>query len=117
MKSKSFTLLLLLVFSLFSAGQVQGSEKYTENVQAADRQLLLENYGEAADLYNQAKSYATNVNEKSYIHYRLGSIYMRLNDKIKAQQEWRDGLDLLEREGVHSGIEFHLKQALLNNGL
>ena len=117
MKIKSFGLVFLMVFSLFSVAHAQGGEQFAENVQAADQQLLLENYSDAADLYNQAKSHAQNASEKSYIHYRLGTIYLRLNDKLKAKREWQDGLELLERDGQHAGIQFHLKQALLNNGL
>ncbi|WP_321392678.1 hypothetical protein [Emcibacter sp.] len=116
---KLYSLIIAGVFWFFATVSVQAQSEtaYLENIQAADQQLLLENFSSAQKLYNQAKSYAHNANEKSYVHYKLGTVYLRLNEKLKARQEWKNALDILDREGDNSGIRFHLKQALANSGM
>ncbi|WP_417317468.1 hypothetical protein [Emcibacter sp.] len=117
MKIHSFLLAGSLFLASFSTGQAQNNSEYMEDIQEADQQFLLENFSRAESLYNDAKSHASSASEKSYVHYKLGTVYLRLNDKVRARQEWRSGLEVLEQDGGNAAIQLHLKQALRNNGL
>ncbi|PCI48257.1 MAG: hypothetical protein COB49_06135 [Alphaproteobacteria bacterium] len=115
MELKHYIEMLFLVV-LLSFGTVQQalSNDYSEEIKIADRKVILAQYEEAKEIYQNIISSADFSVVEAYAYYKLGSLYKKQNEPLKAKEEYEKGLLSLKKCGkTNHQIGKYLARALL----
>ena len=112
-QSKNLIILSLSVGLLFFGQGVVAAQDFSSDLKAADNKVILEHYDEAEALYKNIIDHSENATVTAYAQYKLGSLFKRKNEIMKARQEFKKGLDVLSKAGQENHqIGKYLTQAL-----
>jgi len=110
---QSFRVIFLGAFLSFGIGQYTLATEYTDDIAIADRKVILEQYEEAKEIYQNIIDSAEPSVVVAYAHYKLGTLYKKQHDPAKAKMEYQKGLTSLKDAGqTNHQIARHLEQAL-----
>jgi len=109
-------ILLLLVISL-GFGQAVLADDYTDDINLADKKVILEQYEEAIAIYKDIIQSSGSSIIKAYAHYKLGMLYKRRGDFLVSKSEYEKGMATLKKSGQSSHkIGVFLAKALKSAG-
>lgn len=97
----------------FGVGQTAFCGEFSQEINAADKKVILEQYDDAKEIYQKIIKSADFSVVEAYAHYKLGSLYKRQYEPEKARQEYEMGLQSLKRAGeADHQVGKYLAQAL-----
>jgi len=111
----NFGIIFFSILMLLGISQQALASEDSENIAIADQKVILEQYEEAKEIYQDIIASSEPSVIVAYAHYKLGSLYKRQNDQGKAKQEYKKGLVTLKDSGQSNHqIAKHLSSALTN---
>ena len=104
---------LLCVAFIFGVGQAAVSGDFSGELKVADRNVILERYDKATEIYKNIISSADSPVVVAYAHYKLGALYKQQRLIVKARQQFIKGLACLKEAGQKNHqIAKYLTQAV-----
>lgn len=90
---------LYMAFILFIGAQNTLSEDFSDDIEAADEKVILEQYDAAINIYQKIINSSKPSVVVAYAHYKLGTLYKIKNQLQKANTEYEKGLLTLKDAG------------------
>jgi len=89
----------LMIFMSFGVGKQALSRDFSEDINIADRKVILEQYEAAKVIYQRIIASSDFSVVAAYAHYKLGSLHKQQNEPLKAKLEYERGLESLKAAG------------------
>ncbi|MBL4893402.1 MAG: hypothetical protein JKY59_00795 [Emcibacter sp.] len=116
-KKYRICILFTVIFTFYGMGQSAFANNYSDEINAADKKVILEQYEEAKEIYKKIIKSADFSVVEAYAHYKLGALYKRQHELGKAKEEYQKGIISLKKAGESKHqIGKYLAEALLYTG-
>ena len=90
---------ILGILLCMGTGQAVYSDDFMEDIEKADKKVILEQYEAAKAIYQDIIDAAEPSVIEAYAYYKLGSLYTKQNQAALARAEYEKGLVSLKEAG------------------